>query len=125
MGRNFYYFIILGLFAFFISCTEDEGSGDYNAEINIDSLKQDSFQFGPNIIPGNLTVYYSVINNDFDDIHTYLFTINALNADSVSYSLDEQSSIGVPGESVKTGIAVMGIGKEGYLDVKLENIEFE
>lgn len=126
MKKAIHMFLIAGfIVSFFISCEKEEGIETYNAEIQIDSLHQETIQFGMNLIPGNLHVYYSVVNNDFADIHSYVFTIKAMNVDSVSYNFIERSNNGVPGNSIKTGVAIMGIGGKSFLEAKLEGETFE
>jgi hypothetical protein len=118
-------FVFILLLVFIFACKKEEGVDSINADIKIDSLRQDTILFGVDSIPGNLHVFYSVANNDFADIHSYVFDINALNADSASFSVVEQSSNGVPGNSVFSSEVIMGIGTAGYLEVKIDNEKFE
>ncbi|MFH0865440.1 MAG: hypothetical protein V1904_04565 [Bacteroidota bacterium] len=125
MKKIFTPFLLIALFVFFASCEKEEGAEPYNAEIRIDSLRQDTIQFGMNFIPENLHVYYSVVNNDFTDIHSYVFTVKALNVNWVSYTFVERSNKGIPGNSVISGEAVIGIGGKGLLEAYIENFTFE
>lgn len=116
--------IIVLAIVFFTSCGKEENF-DYDAEVQIDSLKQDTINFGMYLIPGNLHVYYSVINNDFDDVHSYVFTIHATNSDNTSYNSVIRSYKGVQGNSVVKGEAIMGIGQSGYSAVEVQDEKFE
>jgi hypothetical protein len=119
-------FIILILVTVFFTCCEkEEGIEEYDAAVQIDSLHQDTIHFGANLIPGNLHVFYSVINNDFADIHSYYFTIHALNSDSVTYNTIIRSNKGVQGNSTVTGEEIIGIGQAGYSSVEIQDIIFE
>lgn len=123
MKKTITFLVILGFIFLFISCEKEDTS--YNAEIKIDSLHQDTILFGTNLIPENLHVYYSVINNDFADIHSYTFTVKATNINYVSYTCVERSNNGVPGNSVKNGEVIMGIGGNAYLDASIDSYTFE
>jgi hypothetical protein len=108
----------------FFACNKEEDAL-VNADVKIDSLSQDDVIFGEDTIPGNLHVFYSVTNNNFDDIHSFVFTINATNVNSSSYSIIERSDNGVSGNSVLTGEVIMGIGEFAVQEVQITNEKFE
>lgn len=119
------------LFLFFVSvvfissCKIENDSELYDAEIRIDSLNQDTVHFGLNLIPGNLHVYYSVVNNDFADIYSYSFYVTATNTDSAVYVFKERSDNVVLGKTTYPGEVVMGIGKFNLLNVSISGVTFE
>lgn len=123
MKKTITLLVILGFFFLCISCEKEDTS--YNAEVKIDSLHQDSIKFGMNLIPENLHIHYSVINNDFADIHSYTFTVKATNIDNDTYTYIERSTNGVQGNSVKTGEIIMGIGGSAYLGATIDTYTFE
>lgn len=123
MKKLFLLFFVAAIVGGYYSCKQEDET--YDAVVKIDSLHQDSIFFGTQHIPENLHVYYSVKNNDFADMHNYFFTVKVTTVDSAVYTYEEQSDVGVKGNTVKTGEFEMGLGGKACVWAMIDSYTFE
>jgi len=123
MKRNIFFISVIILFVFALGCQKEKTVYKYNASFRIDSLKQDSTLLANQYwIKGNVSVYYTVLNNDAIDIHCYNYNINALNVDSSFFAFSESHNNVVLKNSSRSDSTKIGVGNARVARAYFNNV---
>jgi hypothetical protein len=126
MKRNLLFISIIVLFILALGCQKEKTLYKYNATFRVDSLKQDSMLFaGTSWIKGTVRVYYTVLNNDAEDIHCYKYTVNAMNVDSTFFQMAENHKNVVQAKSFRHDSTKIGVGNGKVARAYFNNILFQ
>ena len=125
MKRNLLFAGIVILFVLALGCQKKKIEYKYNASIRIDSMKQDSSPLALTWVKGTVRVFYTVLNNDGVDIHTYGYNVNALNVDSSFFALGESHDNVVQKNSSRSDSTKIGVGNARVARAYFNNVVFQ
>ncbi len=88
-------------------------------------MKQDSSPLALTWVKGTVRVFYTVLNNDGVDIHTYGYNVNALNVDSSFFALGESHDNVVQKNSSRSDSTKIGVGNARVARAYFNNVVFQ
>jgi len=125
LNRSIFHISIL-FFIIVTSCSKEKFEDRYDAKIQIDSIKQDTFIFANQYIYyDKVKVYFTVINNDNIDIHCYRYTVNAMTCDSAYFQIRESHYNTVAAQGKFHDSTKIGIGNSKAAYARIDNLLFQ